>query len=186
MDCQLFRRGRGRRQVNLIVEGKDFVEVAHKWNLLWQETREITARKHQNILNIASVWSVSFYLLPEIFQHFLEQNPGWRLTFHNYHSRESYDYVDQGLIDLAVISDDMHHPNGETIPAFREPMVLITSPKSCFHDQVQPAQLAPSKELRCPGILSMICGTRVLVQLRSVSSCGAGPDVRAGAVSSLG
>ena len=120
------------------------------------------------------------------FQHFLEQNPGWRLTFHNYHSRESYDYVDQGLIDLAVISDDMYHPNVETIPAFREPMVLITSPKSCFHDQVQPAQLDPSKELRCPGILSMICGTRVLVQLRGVSSCGAGPDVRAGAVSSLG
>ena len=150
MGCQLFERGRGRRQAELTAKGKDFIEVAHKWNLLWQETREIASREHQAILNLSSVGSVSSYLLPEVIRHFLEQNPNWRLTFHNYHSQESYDYIDQGLIDLAIISDDMYHPNVETIPAFREPMVLVASPESSFPDMVHPAQLDPSMELRCP------------------------------------
>lgn len=150
LGCQLFMRGRGRRQVDLTAEGKDFIAVAHKWSLLWQETREIIAKDYQHILNVASVGSVSSYLLPEIFRRFLNQTPGCKLTFHNYHSRESYDYVEQGLIDLAIISDDMYHPSVETIPAFREPMVLIASPQAHFPHKVQPTQLDPSKELRCP------------------------------------
>ena len=150
LGCPLLERGRGRRQVELTPQGRDFVEVAKKWQLLWQETREITRRDRQQLLNVASVGSVSSYLLPEVLRSFLSQAPSRALTFHNYHSQESYSYVDEGLLDLAIISDDMYHPHVETIPAFREPMVLLTHVGSGLPDLVHPSQLDPTRELRCP------------------------------------
>lgn len=150
LGCLLLERGRGRRQVELTEQGRDFVEVAKKWSLLWQETRELARRDRQQILSVSSVGSVSSYLLPEVLRRFLNQDPGRALTFHNYHSQESYTYVEEGLVDLAIISDDMYHPSVETIPAFREPMVLLTAPASHLPKRVHPSQLDPARELRCP------------------------------------
>lgn len=150
LGCALLERGRGRRQVELTAQGRDFVEVAKKWSLLWQETKEIARQDRDRVLNISSVGSVSTYLLPEVLRRFLEQEPDSALTFHNYHSQESYTYVADGLVDLALISDDMYHPHVETIPAFREPMVLLTTRGSPLPQTVHPTQLDPAHELRCP------------------------------------
>lgn len=146
LDCPLLERGPGRRRVELTEQGRDFVEVAEKWNLLWQETREVARRDRGQALKVASIGSVSSYLLPEVFRLFLR--PGRALTFHNYHSQESYAYVANGLCDLAIISDDMYHPQVETIPAFREPMVLLSGQE--LPVPVHPSKLDPARELRCP------------------------------------
>ena len=150
LGCSLLERGRGRRQVELTPQGRDFVEVAKKWERLWLETQELARRDRQRLLNIASVGSVSSYLLPDVLHRFLDQDPNRALAFHNYHSQESYTYVDEGLVDLAIISDDMYHPHVETIPAFREPMVLLTRSDSPLSGVVHPSQLDPTRELRCP------------------------------------
>ena len=87
LGCTLFVRGRGRRQVELTPQGRDFVPVAEKWRLLWQETRTLTGPGRTQALRVASVGSLSTYLLPPVFRDFLA--PGRALTFHNYHSREA-------------------------------------------------------------------------------------------------
>lgn len=150
LGCPLLVRGRGMRQVELTDQGRDFAQVAEKWRQVWQEAREVASRDRERTLNVASVGSVSSYLLPKVFRAFLEEERGRALTFHNYHSREAYDYVADGLVDLALISDDMYHPQVETIPAFREPMVLVTTPDSALPPKVHPSQLDPAKELRLP------------------------------------
>ena len=148
LDCTLFVRGRGKRQVELTPQGRDFVPVAEKWRMLWQEAREATGPSRTRALRVASVGSLSTYLLPPVFRDFLA--PGRALTFHNYHSREAYDYIAQGLVDIALISDHMYHPQVETVPAFRSPMVLVTGPGLDWPETVHPSQLDPSKELRLP------------------------------------
>lgn len=150
LGCALLERGRGRRQVELTEQGRDFVEVAQKWSLLFQEAREVTRKDRGRVLNIASVGSVSSYLLPNVLRRFLSGPPQRALTFHNYHSYESYDYVAEGLVDLALISDDMYHAQVETIPAFREPMVLLSVRDSGLPQRVHPSQLDPARELRSP------------------------------------
>lgn len=75
--------------------------------------------------------------------------PGRTLTFHHYHSREAYDYIAQGLADIALISDHMY-PQVETVPAFRSSMVLLTAPGLPWPETVHPSQLDPAKELRLP------------------------------------
>lgn len=148
LNCMLFVRGRGKRQVELTPQGRDFVPMAEKWQLLWREAREVTGPGRTRTLRVASVGSLSTYLLPPVFREFLA--PGRALTFHNYHSREAYSYVAQGLVDIALISDHMYHPQVETVPAFRSSMVLVTGPGLPWPDTVHPSQLDPSRELRLP------------------------------------
>jgi DNA-binding transcriptional LysR family regulator len=148
LGCALVARGRGQRRVELTDRGRDFVQVAEKWRILWQEAREVASRDRAQALRVASVGSLSTYLLPPVFRDFLA--PGRTLTFHHYHSREAYEYVAQGLADIALISDHMYHPQVETIPAFRSPMVLIAGPELDWPETVHPSALDPSKELRLP------------------------------------
>ena len=149
LGCTLVSRGRGKRQVELTDRGRDFVRVAEKWRLLWQEAREVAGPDRTQTLRVASVGSLSTYLLPPVFREFLAV-PGRTLTFHHYHSREAYDYIAQGLADIALISDHMYHPQVETVPAFRSAMVLVTAPGPDWRSPVHPSALDPEKELRLP------------------------------------
>ena len=51
-------------------------------------------------------------------------------------------------MDIAFISDDMYNRYVETIPAFREPMLLVTRPDSPLPAQVHPTQLDVTREIR--------------------------------------
>ncbi len=150
LGCPLLRRGRGQRRTELTDQGRDFIRVAEKWQLLWQEAREVAGRDRDQILHVASVGSVCSYLLPPVLRAFLEGDRGRGLTFHNYHSREAYEYVAQGLADIALISDHMYHPQVETLPALRSEMVLLTRPGCPLPGTVHPAMLDPARELRLP------------------------------------
>lgn len=149
LGCTLVSRGRGKRQTELTDRGREFVQVAEKFRLLWQEAQEVAGQDRTQTLRVASVGSLSTYLLPPVFREFLTV-PGRTLTFHHYHSREAYDYIAQGLADIALISDHMYHPQVETVPAFRSAMVLLTAPGLPWAETVHPSQLDPSKELRLP------------------------------------
>ena len=45
--CPLLQRGPGRRRAELTAQGRDFAEVAEKWSLLWQETRDVARRDRE-------------------------------------------------------------------------------------------------------------------------------------------
>lgn len=146
----LFERNKGRRNIALTKQGEAFIAVAHKWLGVWQEAQEIKRINSSGILNLSSVGSVSSYILPDVFEQFSQQNPQVSLCFHNYHSYEAYQYIDNGLIDIAFISDDMFYRNVETIPAFLEPMVLVANNSCNYPDSVTPAMLKPNQEIRLP------------------------------------
>lgn len=146
----LFERNKGKRNITLTKEGEAFIAVAHKWLGVWQEAQEINRLDSPGILNLSSVGSVSSYILPDVFEHFSQQNPQAGICFHNYHSYEAYQYIDNGLIDIAIISDDMYYKNVETIPAFSEPMVLVANNSCSYPESVSPAMLKPDQEIRLP------------------------------------
>ena len=150
LNCPLFLRGRGKRRAELTQQGREFIQVAEKWRILWQEAREVTARDRTRALRVASVGSLAAYLFPPAFRSFLEEAPGRAISFRNYHSREAYDYISQGLTDIAFITDHMYHSRVETVPAFRSAMVLITRPGLDWPEVVHPSALEAGKELRLP------------------------------------
>lgn len=147
----LFFRKKGQRKIELTPKGEAFVPIAQKWLTIWQEAQELNSLDNANILNIASVGSVSSYILPRVFENIAEiADNEIRICFHNYHSFESYQYVANGLIDIALISDDIYYKGVETIPAFQEPMVLVANNSQTYPDTVHPKELDPHQEIRLP------------------------------------
>ncbi len=146
----LIQRKKGQRTIELTDKGNAFIQIAKNWMSIWQDARELSHLDKTQILNISSVGSVSTYLLPTVFHEFATNHSDIRICFHNYHSYEAYQYVNNSTVDIAFISDDMYHKSVETIPAFREPMVLIANQSRHYPDIVHPTMLNPEFEIRLP------------------------------------
>lgn len=146
----VFVRGKGIRYVKLTEAGERFVPVARRLRALYREAADIGMQPEQPVLQIASVASVSTYLLPEVMREFCACRPDVRLNFHHYHSLEAYQYMEEGMLELALISDDMYSKTVETLPLFREPMVLVYGKKDAAEKPVRPEELDPAGEIRLP------------------------------------
>lgn len=146
----VFERKKGQRHVELTEAGEQFLPIAKQWRSIYREAKGIHDREKQAVFHVASVGSVSTYLLPDVMRGFYIKCPDIRLCFHNYHSFESYKYIEEESLDLAIISDDIYYKNVETIPAFREPMVLVTQNNRDTNQWVCPKELNPAKEIRLP------------------------------------
>ena len=150
LDCTLFHRRRGQRQVELTDHGRDFIPAAEKLRHAFQEAVEAAHCGGEQTLRVASIGSLSSYLLPGVFPNFLGRHPGYNLVFHQMSSAQAYEAVARGEMDLAFISDDMYHSQVETIPLFREPMLLLAGRGSGLSGSVHPSRLDPAREVRLP------------------------------------
>lgn len=144
----LMVRRKGQRNIELTVQGRAFIPLAEKWREMWKETLELGNMEAELWFHVASVGSVSTYLLPEALERFMAENPDCPLTFHNCHSFESYEYVEKGEMDLAFVSDQMFSAAVDTVPAFKGKMALLTS--GTFEGKPSPSLLDPRKEIRLP------------------------------------
>ncbi|MBU5461074.1 LysR family transcriptional regulator substrate-binding protein [Anaerostipes sp. MSJ-23] len=86
---------------------------------------------HHALLKLSAINSVASYLLPEVFRNLSHGLDKIQICFRHCHFSEAYDYVADGIVDLALISNTRYYPNLETIPLFQEPMVLLTN-KRCL------------------------------------------------------
>ena len=145
----LIQRKKGVRNVQLTAEGEAFLPIAHKWRMLWMETSAIADPKRRPTLRVSAVESVSLYVLPRVFQRFLAKEP-YRLSFHNFHTREACGYVENGLLDLAFITDQMYSRGVRIEAAFSEPFVLVSATQIAGGGSVHPSELAPDREIRFP------------------------------------
>ncbi len=146
----LIIRQKGIRNIELTEAGRAFIPVAEKWQLLWKESQDIRQLDRNAILNVASIDSVSTYVLPQVYHAFLQSETKTKLTIHMLHSHEAYQHVEEGLVDIAFISNTRYSKNVETIPAFREPMRFICAAGSNYPPEVHPSQLVVKNEIKLP------------------------------------
>lgn len=146
----LISRQKGVRRVGLTDEGRAFASVAEKWRLLWQEAKNISGLDKNNILNVASVDSVSTYVMSGLYRSFLRKNQGVNLSLRTFHAHEAYGYVENGLVDVAFVSDDVYVSGAVMIPAFKESMLLVCGKDAEYPEIVHPSGLDPSKQIKVP------------------------------------
>lgn len=146
----LIERKKGVRTIELTNQGKAFISVAEKWQAIWLEAQGIANLGSREMFYVSSVGSVSSYILPPVFRRFMKGHPDCRLIFHNHHSREAYSYIESRQIDLALISDSQFSRTAETVPAFREKMLLAINGLPELPDKVHPTMLEVKREIRLP------------------------------------
>ena len=147
MDCKLFLRERGTRGVALTEAGQAFLPVAEKLLRAYREAAAISVRGRRPVLRLASIGSVSTYLLPPVVRRFLELGT-CGLSFQSLHSAEAYTAMEEGSADLALISDHRYSRSVRTVPLWREPFVLLGGPAG--EGPVSPEELDPAREVRLP------------------------------------
>ena len=145
----LIQRQKGVRSIQLTAEGQAFLPIARKWQMLWQETRAVADPGRRPVFHVSAVESVGLYVLPTTFQRFLEREP-YRLSFHSCHSREAYNYIESGLLDLAFVTDQMYARGVRIDTAFSESFVLVCASQLVNGKTVHPHQLRPEHEIRFP------------------------------------
>lgn len=149
----LIKRQKGHRTVQLTDQGLEFYHIAWKWQQLLEETNSISAITAKESLSVASVNSVSQYLLTHILPDFLKLD--FRLRLYNAYSEDSYQYMAQGLYDLAFIEQQdftTRIPSSvHTNPAFSESFVVATYGKLPDTDHyIDINCLMPEKEIYVP------------------------------------
>lgn len=148
---QLFIRKKGLRNVGLTAEGKAFISLAERWKTVWNESRALKDMDRSGVFHIGSVGSVGTYLMPMVLERFMEKNPDCSLNFHQCHSFEGYKYVEDGSLDLALVSDDMFSQDVLTVPAFKGKMVLAVSGQ--LEDSSGQSEDSPGQPEDSPGQL---------------------------------
>lgn len=149
LNCKLFERRKGQRSIELTSNGEAFVSLAKRWQQLMTENNNLAVLACVPSLRIGCVGSLCNLLLPPVFQQFLISNPNCRLQVTQYHSSECYAHMEDGMLDLALISDEAYAKNTATTPAFSAHFYLVS--QAVYRDRlIKPSDLNPEQEIRIP------------------------------------
>lgn len=146
---QLFVRNKGVRAVELTKSGQAFIEPASKWKTLWGEMMDIGALNNQMVLNLSAVNSI-LCVMPGYFHHFMVENPDIYLTIRTVPSVDVFRYVENGIMDLALFTDDSYVPNANMRPVYSESLVMISRRDNGYPVEITAEQLDVSKLIYMP------------------------------------
>lgn len=146
----LIHRKKGGHYLMLTDEGRAFIPIARKSQLLWMNAQRIPEQIDQNILRVVSVSSISTYILPNVVRAYLDKESITSLHVLTCHSEEGGKSVEDGTADLAIISPDIYGSTLETLPAYRTKMVCVSGKKSNFPKLIDINSLIPEKEIQVP------------------------------------
>lgn len=144
----LVERGKGIKSVSLTPAGEDFIRIAEKWRQLLLETQALGSGAKQS-LAIGAVDSVNTYLLPELYQKIICEQPQLRLHIYTQNSAEIYQLLEERTIDAGFVLHERVVANIEVKPFFAEPMVVIrlATREKKVASQIHPQELRAEDEL---------------------------------------
>jgi len=132
----LIIRGRGQRELTLTDEGKEFYDLALKYNEIMQSMMELGRKKDFSRFTISTVNSKGNFLFTPAYELFMERNPGVALKVQDQDTSMAYDNLLRGNTDIAFTISRREYPNITSYPIFGEPMVFICSKNSTFPEVV--------------------------------------------------
>lgn len=147
LQYKLFLRQKGKRSIELTARGEEFMSIARRWVVLYQEM-ELLKSNVSKSLTIASVDSVILTVLPSILQEISKKEYGVNVSVQTEHSPKIYDLVRSGEADIGFVSADASIPEIDTRPVFQQKYVLI-KPDRTPGDirKIHPSELDPSYEI---------------------------------------
>ena len=131
--AKLFIRGRGMKELRLTEAGENFLPLARRWRTLLSETDDFAAAKRQEYLHLAAVYTANRYILPPVYQRFLEREMPTALWVETMRAPDAISAVTQGVCDLAIV--DMlpdHDQRLDVRLLFRESFIALTSDFTAF------------------------------------------------------
>ncbi|WP_321871852.1 LysR family transcriptional regulator [Paraburkholderia tropica] len=128
----LIERGRGIRDVRLTDAGEAFLDVAERWMTLHRETLAISSHAVRSSLRIGSVAAINFELLDDVYEGLSQVEPPLLISIQSGRSRELFDKVARGELDVAFTRQTFAHDQVITRKLYSNPVVALCLPSSPF------------------------------------------------------
>ena len=145
---RLLTRGKGQRKIILTNEGQAFLKLAHKYKDIVDKMFSIGEFKER--LRVSSVDSVGTFVLTPVYERFMARYPSIVLEIEDMDTKEAYENVQNGFIDLAFYANIKNFPKLKYVPMFSENMVFICETDNDLKDPVKLSELDVGDEIYIP------------------------------------
>ena len=142
---KLFDRSRGLRSVQLTEEGKEFVPIARTLKTYMEGAKNISSVMQTRFTLIQS--TLLSNQLHEIDQKFLNNFPEVNFSCFSHRTSSAYSMVENGSADTAIITSPQYSKFVDTIPIFKDTILIVSSKKLSDEKVISASALDPSKEL---------------------------------------
>ena len=131
----LFHRKQGGREMHLTAAGKEFYELALQYEKLVGQMQQV-CRRQPGMLRISAINSLDTYLLPEVYDYFLETYPKTSLQLQDMELEAACRSMRSGDTDIAFTAGRLADSDLIQTPVLAEPMVLVCSKESEYAQQM--------------------------------------------------
>lgn len=142
----LFYRKKGSREMQLTDAGKAFYVLAVRYDELTQKMLQV-CRKHPNKLRVSSLDSLDTFLLPHVYERFLQEHPDIGLEIQDMDLEPASMSIHAGATDIAFTTGTNTDRMLRQTRLFREPMVVLASADMQFAEPVDVERLPPEQEI---------------------------------------
>ena len=143
----LFLRQKGGREVELTADGRKFYELALEYQELVHKMFTVADHAMPEKLRVSSINSVGTYLLPAVYECFMQAYPEVRLDIQDMEAEMACTKIARGETDLAFTTENRKSNQIDAFPVLLEPMVLICSEDSSYPDLVKKKILEVKNEV---------------------------------------
>ncbi|MBR2309235.1 MAG: LysR family transcriptional regulator [Oscillospiraceae bacterium] len=143
---QLFYRKKGSREMLLTDAGKEFYRLAVQYEALVHQMQQV-CRKGPNKLRVSSLDSLDNFLLPQVYERFLQNFPQISLEIQDMDLEPASQSIHAGATDIAFTTGTNTDRALRQTRLFWEPMVIVCSNDLPLTEPVGPEQLAPENEI---------------------------------------
>lgn len=145
--CTLFLRNKGKHGIELTAQGHAVYDLALQNHDILAKIKAVGTASSTERLRVATITSVGNYLLPPVFDRFMEQFP-------NIHFLVEYNTVFPacssliaGELDLAFVTVKIETDQIIATPVLADPLVLLCSNNTELHEPVSTAMLQTKDEV---------------------------------------
>ena len=143
---ELFYRKKGSREMLLTEAGKDFYRLAVQYESLVQEMLQV-CRKQPEKLRISSLDSLDTFLLPRVYERFIQNYPQIGLEIQDMDLEPASLSIHAGATDIAFTTGVNTDRALHQTRLFMEPMVVICGENTPLQEPVTRDQLAAVPEV---------------------------------------
>ena len=121
---ELFVRKKGSREMTLTLAGKRFYALALQYKDLICKMNAVFEKQSQK-LSVSSLNSLDTFLLPQVYDLFLQRHPEIELEIQNMDLIAASKSIHAGNTDIAFTTGKCHDVTLKQTTVFKEPMVLV-------------------------------------------------------------
>ncbi|MDR3587171.1 MAG: LysR family transcriptional regulator [Desulfosporosinus sp.] len=126
LGVKLIERNKGGDHIRMTPSGENFVNLAERWNTLWNETQMFQSAGAQMSINISAPNSLNMYVLPPLYRALYQHVPSIRYWVHTEHTEEAVEGIVKKEMDVAFLGREMPLPASLVLePFIEEEMMLL-------------------------------------------------------------